>query len=327
MRCSRSRQGRGRGRPRCQGRDASRLYLGCDAGHGSGNRSSCPSADMASTRGDSFTRSVQHGGRRVGIVPSSPFAGHATMRHHRPQQERRRHAVQRWDARSTRGRGCPRRAARRLGGDGPGRLPDAIPHATAGFVAIGCGLVAGIRVRWSRIGLLLWLLGLTWFVGDFSTCLNIEPLAHRCLQPGLFGDAAGALAWAWLGVFGHIAASFPDGRIRSRWRRAAVAALYLAVIAVSIAGLVPPPAQLLGARTALAVAVSLGALAVLAALLAVDARRAGLTPDRAVGLGPALATALGDPRFRIAFENRAGGGCGDAAGRPPRAPSQRPSWS
>ena len=204
---------------------------------------------------------------------------------------------------------------------GPGRLPDAIPHATAGFVAIGCGLVAGIRVRWSRIGLLLWLLGLTWFVGDFSTCLNIEPLAHRCLQPGLFGDAAGALAWAWLGVFGHIAASFPDGRIRSRWRRAAVAALYLAVIAVSIAGLVPPPAQLLGARTALAVAVSLGALAVLAALLAVDARRAGLTPDRAVGLGPALATALGDPRFRIAFVNPAGGGWVDAAGRPARPPS------
>lgn len=204
---------------------------------------------------------------------------------------------------------------------GPGRLPDAIPHATAGVVAIGCGLVAGIRVRWSRIGPLLCLLGLTWFAGDFSTCLNIEPLAHRCLQPGLFGDAAGALAWAWLGVFGHIAASFSDRRLRSSWRGAAVAALYLAVIAVSIAGLVPPPAQLLGARIALAVAVSLGSLVVLAALVAAEARRAGLTPDRAVGLGPALATALGDPRFRIAFASPGGDGWVDAAGRPANPPT------
>jgi len=204
---------------------------------------------------------------------------------------------------------------------GPGRLPDAIPHAAAGFVAIGCGLAGGIRVRWSRIGPLLCLLGLAWFAADFSTCLNIEPLAHRCLEPRPLGDAAGALAWAWLGVFGHIAASFPDGRLRSPGRRAAVVVAYLAVIAVSLAGLVPPPAQLLGARTAMAVAVALGSLAVLAALLAADARRASLTPDRAVGLGQALASALGDPRFRIAFTDPHHDGWVDATGRPARRPA------
>ena len=115
---------------------------------------------------------------------------------------------------------------------GPGRMPDSLPHLVAGWVAIASGLVAWWRVRWSRIGPLLVVLGLTWFLGDFSACLNIEPLTHRCLDTGPLGDAAAALSWLWLGVLGHILISFPDGRVRTWPKRAAVATAYIVAIAL-----------------------------------------------------------------------------------------------
>jgi hypothetical protein len=204
---------------------------------------------------------------------------------------------------------------------GPSRLPDAIPHATAGFVAITCGAIASVRVRWSHVGMLLLAMGLTWFGGDFAACMNIEPLAHRCLDPGLLGDVAGALSWLWIGVLVHIVVAFPDGRLRDTWRRAAVASGYAIVVLLGLAGAAPSPAELLGARVAVPIMLAVASLVTLAALLAAEAGRADLTPDRAVGLGRALATALGDPRFRIAFAEPGDGGWLDASGHavPPPA--------
>jgi len=204
---------------------------------------------------------------------------------------------------------------------GPGRMPDSLPHLVAGWVPIASGLVAWWRVRWSPIGALLVLLGLTWFMGDFSTCLNIEPLAHRCVDTGPVGDAAAALGWLWLGVLGHILISFPDGRLRTWPRRGAVATAYIVAIAIPA---MPDVVALFDRATpgrTLDLAVSLASIAIAAALLATDARRASLTTDRAVGLGDALASALGDPSFRIAFKEPTRDGWVDATGR--RAPVPR----
>lgn len=206
---------------------------------------------------------------------------------------------------------------------GPGRMPDSLPHLVAGWVAIASGLVAWWRVRWSRVGALLVILGLTWFLGDFSACLNIEPLAHRCLDTGPVGDAAAALTWLWLGVLGHVLISFPDGRLRTWPKRGAVATAYVVAMAIPE---MPDVVALLDRATpgrTLDIAVSLAAIAVVAALLAADARRARLTTDRAVGLGDALATALGDPSFRIAFKEPTGEGWVDAAGGRAPVPQTR----
>ena len=206
---------------------------------------------------------------------------------------------------------------------GPGRMPDSLPHLVAGWVAIASGLVAWWRVRWSRIGPLLVTLGMTWYLVDYSTCLNIEPLAHRCLDVGPFGDLAAALEWLWLGVVVHLLLSFPDGRPRTWPRRAGIACAY--AIAIAIPAL-PGSAAVLDRVTpasTLAQAVSLVSITILAALLAADARRADLTTDRAVGLGDALATALGDPTFRIAFKQPTQAAWVDSAGRSARAPQAR----
>jgi len=206
---------------------------------------------------------------------------------------------------------------------GPGRTPDSLPHLVAGWVAIASGLVAWWRVRWSRIGALLVVLGFTWFLGDFSACLNIEPLAHRCLGTGPIGDTAAALSWLWLGVLGHILISFPAGRLRTWPRRAAVATVYLVAIAIPAISDVAAVLDRATPGRTLDLAVSLASIAVVAALLAADARRASLTTDRAVELGDALATALGDPSFRIAFKAPTADGWADAAGRRARAPQRR----
>ena len=206
---------------------------------------------------------------------------------------------------------------------GPGRMPDSLPHVVAGWVAIASGLVAWWRVRWSVVGPLLVVLGFTWFLGDFSSCLNIEPLAHRCLDVGPLGDTAAALRWLWLGVLGHILLCFPDGRARTWPKRAAAAIAYIVAIAIPAMPDVVALLDRVATAATLDLAVSLASITIVAALLAADARRASLTTDRAVGLGDALATALGDPSFRIAFREPTREGWVDAAGRRVRGPEAR----
>ena len=206
---------------------------------------------------------------------------------------------------------------------GPGRMPDSLPHLVAGWVAIVSGLVAWWRVRWSRIGPLLVTLGMTWYLGDYSTCLNIEPLAHRCLDVGPFGDLAAALGWVWLGVLVHVLLSFPDGLARTWPRRAGIASGYAIAIAIPALPELASALDRVTTTSNLGLAVSLVSITILAALLAADARRADLTTDRAVGLGDALAAALGDPTFRIAFKQPPQDAWVDSAGRSARAPQAR----
>ena len=83
-----------------------------------------------------------------------------------------------------------------------------LPDLVVGWTFLGCGLVAWSRRRESRTGLLLAATGLAWFAGNFA-----EPLVslHR-------------------GPLVHCVLAYPSGRLRSRLRRATVAAAYVAAL-------------------------------------------------------------------------------------------------
>jgi signal transduction histidine kinase len=182
---------------------------------------------------------------------------------------------------------------------GLGHLSEATPRLVAGWVVVACGLVGWSQAPWSRVGPLLISAGFLWFTGEFSACLNVEPFSHRCVDTGsVVRTGAGLAGWLWLGVLAHAAASLPDGRVRTWPRRFVVVAGYVVAVAVAVRPLViAVPLPLL------ALAVALVAITILLGLLPTVAQRATLTPDQAVGLGGALADALGDPGLRIAFHD------------------------
>jgi hypothetical protein len=184
---------------------------------------------------------------------------------------------------------------------------------------------------------LLVAVGLTWLLPDISTCLNIEPLSHRCIALNAAPALAGAVSWLWLGVLGHAVVAFPDGRVTNRPLLVAAVAAYALALAIgvgstearplmavlliaaplvsrvvrrdgdvpawvasTVAGVAVGGAVLLtpGAGNTLVAGVVVAALSLLVGLVTIARSRASLTADRAVELGPALASALSDPTFR-----------------------------
>jgi len=203
---------------------------------------------------------------------------------------------------------------------GPGHLSQATPRLVAGWVVVACGLIGWSRAPWSRVGPMLIAAGFLWFAGELNVCLSLEPFSHRCVDTGSVVRTSAELAgWLWLGVLVHAAASLPDGRVRTWPRRLVVGAGYLVAAAVTTRPLViAVPLPLL------ALAVTLVAITVLLGLLATVAQRAALTPDRAVGLGGALADALGDPGLRIAFHDGGRDRWLDPTGRAVSRPTPEP---
>jgi signal transduction histidine kinase len=245
---------------------------------------------------------------------------------------------------------------------GPGRLADAAPRLVVGWTAMGCGIAAIWRVRWSRCGPLLYATGALWFVTGLSVCLNIEPISHRCLDPGTVGRLAAAGSWLWLGAQVHGVATFPTGRVRSWPDGVAVLTGYGACLAIPavttpatlvvamVLAFAPAlrwrgarasdrpdlaPSVVVGAALALVLllkdvlppygfelAIALSCVGLLAGVLAADDRRRALSADRAVRLGDALASVLGDPDLRVVFRATSVDGWLDTAGQtatPPRA--------
>ncbi len=223
---------------------------------------------------------------------------------------------------------------------GPARVAEGVPGLVAGWTLATSGILAWGVARWSRIGPLLIGAAFAWFIPDLSTCLNVEPFSHRCLRMDGIAEVSSALRWAWLGIVASAVVTFPEGRAATVSRRLAVTAAAMAAAALPVwpdparaalavllvagplwlqtrpgrdGGLEGLAAPLAG--TALAIGLILPADVVygldgsviltsailIAGIVAVDRRRAALTPDRAVELGPALAGALGDPGFRVAF--------------------------
>jgi signal transduction histidine kinase len=224
---------------------------------------------------------------------------------------------------------------------GPSHLADSVPHLVAGVAALASGLYVTQRVHWSRIGPLLVLMGFLWFTGDFVTCLNIEPLSHRCLATGPVGELLGRVAWLWLGVLGHVLLTYSRGRTDTTPQVVLIALIYILVLVMPehatpttelMALLVVvgttvrwgraagpdrsdrSPALLAGVALAvgllarevvpvqvLELVVTLVSVGLAAALVEISTRRAAITPDRAVGLRDELAAAMGDPVLRVAY--------------------------
>ena len=155
-----------------------------------------------------------------------------------------------------------------------------------------------------------------------------------------FAEVPSALRWAWLAFFACAVLTFPSGRPDTAAERVGVAGAGLvaltlhvtaelglvAMVVLLMAGTVwratrrtqeegPEALTAVLAGTTLAVgllmpadvaygldaSVILASAMLLVGVTAIARRRASLTADRAVELGPALADALGDPRFHVAI--------------------------
>ena len=300
-------------------------------------------------------RSVAHDGHRVPSV-----SGRSASRC-RPDR------VGRDPVGNRRRDGCARRSPSRSASSHSG--PPSGPLASrTGYRASSpdgpalCGLLAWRGASPSRIGPMLVAASIVWFIPDFSTCLNVEPLAHRCLRVDAFAWPQPVLGWARLAILGAAIMTYASGRADGAGRRMAVIAIVISALSSSLIPtvaavatpllLVAAPLLLLtddegpGGPEALAapiagvtlavglvaerdVAIGLDAAVILTSvvlLLGVTtvARRAEtITADRAVGLGPALATALGDPTFQVAIPVPGSPTWVDTTGRPIEASATR----
>ena len=81
---------------------------------------------------------------------------------------------------------------------------DWLPDLAVGWTFIACGLVAWSRRPESRTGVLLTVTGFAWFVGNF----------------------VGPLVYLYRGPLFHCVLAYPNGRLRSRAARVAVAVGY-----------------------------------------------------------------------------------------------------
>ena len=243
---------------------------------------------------------------------------------------------------------------------GPARVADGLPGLVAAWALAASGLLALGIAPWSRIGPLLVVAALAWFIPDLATCLNVEPLSHRCLRLDGVAGIASVLGWAWLGIVASAVLTFPAGHADTFSRQIGVVVATVLVVAlhawpeparaVAVALLVAGPLWLMTrsgdegserlapplAGTTLAVglalpvgpsygldaAVVVASLLLLAGVTAVARRRASLTADRAVELGAALAGVLGDPGFRLVVRAPGADAWLDAGGRAVAQPSE-----
>lgn len=243
---------------------------------------------------------------------------------------------------------------------GPARVAEFTPWLVAGWTCVACGLAARRIAAWSLEWIPLVAVGITWLLPDISTCLNVEPLSHRCVSLNAAPWLASAVNWLWLGIAGHAVIAFPDGRVTRGPLLVAVVGAYalslgigidagparplLAVlfvaapfaglltrrdgdvaawVASTAAGVALAAAVLLdpGMANALEAGVVGASLALLAGLAVIARARASLTADQAVELGPAIADVLGDPTFQIAVHAPHGDGWMDTSAQPIAAPS------
>jgi signal transduction histidine kinase len=177
---------------------------------------------------------------------------------------------------------------------GPARIAENLPWLLVGWTCVASGIAARRVAPWSREWVLLTSVGAVWLVPDVSTCLNVEPISHRCFSVDVPGWLAEAIEFLWLGLGAHAVLTFPSGRVNGRRLLFAVTAAYALSLGVAIWA---EPGRPLVADAAV-IACS---LFIVGGLVIVTRSRAALTSDRAVELGPALADVLGDPTFRISI--------------------------
>ena len=99
-----------------------------------------------------------------------------------------------------------------------GDTPDVVTelHAVGGLSFIAVGVLAWARRPQSRVGLLMWAVGLTWFLGDLRLLPSSAAYTVGDMEDGLY-----------FALVGHLVLSFPSGRLRGGLDRAVVAVAYL----------------------------------------------------------------------------------------------------
>jgi signal transduction histidine kinase len=93
-----------------------------------------------------------------------------------------------------------------------------------GWLLLGCGLVAWSRRPRSRIGLLLAVTGITWFLGSFESS-----------GVGVLSALGGLTVTLHRGPLVHAILTYPSGRLSGRLDRMVVAAVYLDAAIVPLA--------------------------------------------------------------------------------------------
>ena len=113
----------------------------------------------------------------------------------------------------------------------------AVADFVAGIVFVGCGVVAWTRRPESRVGPLLTLAGIAWFLGTFAASGNSG-----------YAEFGAIFVTLHRGLLVHVLLSYPSGRLE-RWTDRATVAFAYVVSAITDVGVTP------GAALALAAAV------------------------------------------------------------------------
>src|SRR5438045_2670719 len=119
---------------------------------------------------------------------------------------------------------------------GPGgQLNEATGWLLAGWTCVACGISGSRIASWSGVGPALAVAGLFWLLPDGSGCLNVEPLAHRCVDLGAPAGIAVAVGLLWVVPLTHAIGRFPSGRATT-WSVATALAVWLLAVAFAISG-------------------------------------------------------------------------------------------
>src|SRR6476619_4310164 len=65
---------------------------------------------------------------------------------------------------------------------GPGHVAEGAPWLASAWICIAAGVVLERSMHRPLAGALLVLAGLAWLLPAPGTCLNVEPLTHRCIR-------------------------------------------------------------------------------------------------------------------------------------------------
>ena len=110
----------------------------------------------------------------------------------------------------------------------------------AGLSFVAAGMLALAQERFRRVGILLTLVGWTWFIYELGYIYQPIPYTAARLTDGL-----------WQPLLAHLAVAYPSGRLRSRWNRAVVGSVEVAAYYVVSEALANIAKHMVGVQTSM----------------------------------------------------------------------------